>query len=193
MGILHKASDGYWTYFLAMERDLEALSRYVDFATANMTTFSLEMARILLAAGSEADVLLKAICKREDPSARAGTIGAYFKVISSELPNVISFEVQLPRWGLSLVPWEDWANDDPPDWWTSHNKVKHHRSDHFDRANLQYTIESVSAVYVLNLYWNPRAAVDGSLIPMPALFRPGPPHQGGTTFDNFEFGINYVL
>ncbi len=94
MGILHKASGGYWTYFLAMERDLEVLSRYVEFATANMTTFSLEMARILLAAGSEADVLLKAVCEREDPSAQARTIGAYFNVISSKLPNVTSFEVQ---------------------------------------------------------------------------------------------------
>ena len=43
------------TYFLAMDRDVETLSRYVDFATPNMATFSLEMARVLLAAGSEAD------------------------------------------------------------------------------------------------------------------------------------------
>jgi len=193
MGILHKASHGYWTYFLAMEQDLEALSRYVDFAPENMTTFSLEMARILLTAGSEADVLLKAICEREDPSAQADTIGAYFKVISSKLPNVISFEVQLLRWGLSLVPWEGWSNNDPPGWWTSHNKVKHRRSDYFDSANLKNTIESVSAVYVLNLYWNPQAAAKGSLIPMPAVFRPGPPHQGGTTFRDFEMGISYVL
>jgi hypothetical protein len=91
------------------------------------------------------------------------------------------------------VPWESWTNENPPDWWTSYNKVKHHRNEHFGRASLQHTIESVAAVYVLNLYWNQQAAKDGKLIPMPLLFRPGPPHQGGTTFDDFEFGINYLL
>ena len=193
MAILQKKSDGYWTYFLAMERDLEVLSRYVDFCTSNLSTFSLEMARILLAAGSEADVLLKAICEREDSAAQPSSIAAYFTVVSNKLPNILSFEVQLPRWGISLIPWEQWSNNDPPSWWTSHNKVKHHRNDHFNRANLKDTIESVSAVYVLNLYWSRQAATDGSLLPMPALFRPGPPHQGGTTFNDFEMGINYRL
>ena len=99
MAIVHKRSDGYWTYFLAMERDLEVLSRYVDFSTENWSTFSIENARIMLAAGSEADVLLKAICNREDPAAEASTIGRYFKTISERLANVLSFEVHLPRWG----------------------------------------------------------------------------------------------
>ena len=193
MGILQSKSEGYWSYFLALERDLETLSRYVQFTTENITTYSVEMARILLSAGSEADVLLKVICRRLDPSKKPASINAYFEIVSGKCPNLLEFEATLPRWGIHVRPWETWAKASSPDWWKSHNKVKHHREEHFSRANLLRTIESVAAVYVLNLYANPQAAKEGSLIPMPVLFRPGPPHVAGTTFGDFEMGINYVL
>jgi len=193
MGILQEKSDGYWNYFLALERDIEVLSRYVDFCSANYPTFSLEMARILLAAGSEADVLLKAICNREHPASKASNIGAYFAIVSDVVPHILKFEVCLPRWGISLVPWESWSQESPPGWWTGYNKVKHHRDDHFQSANLQYVLEAVAAVYVLNLYWHREAANDGTLVPMPTLYRPGPEQDNGTTHNGFEFGINYKL
>ena len=193
MGILQSKSDGYWSYFLALERDLETLSRYVQFTIENVATYSVEMARILLAAGSEADVLLKDICRRVSPGSKASSINAYYEVIHSSVPGVLSFEVSLPRWGIHLIPWELWARHSPPDWWTSHNKVKHHREEYFSRANLLRAIESVAGVYVLNLYAKPQEAKSGMLVPMPQLFRPGPPHNGGTTFNGFEFGINYDL
>jgi hypothetical protein len=193
MAILLKKSDGYWNYFLALERDLETLSRYVDFTTDNMATYSLEMARILLAAGAEADVLLKAICRREDPQAKAKTVGRYFEVLSLARPEVMSFEVRLPRWGASLKPWEGWTLATAPAWWTSCNKIKHQRDGHFNQANLLRTIEAVSAVFVLNLYWNPTAASNGKLLPTPQIFRPGDAHLGGSYFDNYEFGIQYLL
>lgn len=193
MGILQSKSEGYWAYFLALERDLETLSRYVQFTTENIATYSVEMARILLAAGSEADVLLKAICRRLDPQRDASAINGYFEIVNGSSPNLITFEVLLPRWGIHVRPWETWGKGNPPDWWQSHNKVKHHREEHFQRANLLRTIESVAAVYVLNIYVNPTAAEDGSLIPMPSLFRPAPPHCAGTTFGDFDVGINYVL
>ena len=193
MGILQSKSEGYWAYFLALEHDLETLSRYVQFTTENITTYSVEMARILLAAGSEADVLLKAICRRVEPKTKRSSINAYYEIIAAQCPGLISFEVQMPRWGIHLRPWETWEKNSPPDWWQSHNKVKHHREEYFHRANLLRTIESVGAVYVANLYANPIAASEGSLIPMPTLLRPGPEHFGGTTFGGFEFAIQYEL
>jgi len=114
MGILQSKSEGYWTYFLALESDLETLSRYVQFTTENIATYSVEMARILLASGSEADVLLKAICHRLDPLRNASTINEYFAIISRVLPNLLTFEVLLPRWGIQLRPLETWGKDSPP-------------------------------------------------------------------------------
>ena len=156
MGIMQSKSEGYWSYFLAIERDLETLSRYVQFTTENIATYSVEMARILLSAGSEADVLLRAICRKLYPAKKPASINAYFEIVSKHSPNILKFEATLPRWGIHVRPWETWEKGSPPDWWQSHNKVKHHREEHFHRANLLRTIESVAAVYVLNLYANPQ-------------------------------------
>ena len=53
----------HWNYFLAIESDLERLSRYVEFSKDNYKTYSLAMAHLLLSSASEVDVVLKGICK----------------------------------------------------------------------------------------------------------------------------------
>jgi len=42
----------HWNYFLALEKDLEATSRYVEFSTANLDTYSIEFAHLLLSSAS---------------------------------------------------------------------------------------------------------------------------------------------
>lgn len=44
------ASRLHWNYFLALERDLEVLSRYVEFANRNYKTYSIELAHLLFGA-----------------------------------------------------------------------------------------------------------------------------------------------
>jgi hypothetical protein len=46
----------HWNYFLALERDLEVVSRYVEFSRPNFQVFSIELAHLLFAAASEVDV-----------------------------------------------------------------------------------------------------------------------------------------
>jgi hypothetical protein len=58
-----KANKLHWNYFLALEQDLEAASRYIEFCDANLKVFSIELAHLLLAAASEVDVLAKCICE----------------------------------------------------------------------------------------------------------------------------------
>ena len=183
----------HWNYFLAIERDLEKLSRFVEFSTDNWTTYSLEMARIILAAASDIDVLLKALCKRVSPSAKAATINKYMDVINKTFPDIPMFEATLPRWGLNLTPWSNWASNEVPVWWTANNKVKHHRDKQYHRANLHNTLNAVAALYVINLYFYKQEAESAELLPMPSLFRPSNEHFNGTTFNNVEFGINYKL
>jgi len=49
----------HWNYFLALEKDIEVLSRYVEFTQKNFTCYSLEILRILFSAASEVDVVAK--------------------------------------------------------------------------------------------------------------------------------------
>lgn len=194
MGILQKRNYlSHWNYFLALERDVENLSRFIEFSSDNWEAYSLEMARIILASSSEVDVLLKALCERLSPESKADSINKYKDVVNKLLPDVSLFEVLLPRWGLELIPWLNWQEEDVPIWWTAYNKVKHHRDDEFQRANLHNTLNSVAALYVINLYYYKEEATSASLIPMQGLFRPSAEHFGGSTFNEFEFGINYNL
>lgn len=69
----------YWQHFLALEADFAVTSRYVEFSQQNFATFSIEYAKLLLAIGSEVDVLCKIICEKLDNAAKWDfTTGHFF-------------------------------------------------------------------------------------------------------------------
>ena len=59
----------HWNYLIALEKDLEVASRYVEFCKSNYRVFSIEFAHLLFAAASEVDVVAKLLCERLDPAA----------------------------------------------------------------------------------------------------------------------------
>ena len=64
----------HWNYFLALEEDIVQMSRYLEPAAQNFTAYSHELARIIITAASEVDVVAKLLCKKTDPSNKARTI-----------------------------------------------------------------------------------------------------------------------
>ena len=62
----------HWNYFIALERDLEVASRYVEFCPQNFNVYSIEFAHLLFAAASEVDVVAKLLCQRLKPAALRG-------------------------------------------------------------------------------------------------------------------------
>jgi hypothetical protein len=83
----------HWDYFLAIERELEVLSRYVEFDERNFGCFSIEIARVLLAAGSEVDVICKHVCRQINPASTAESIKAYGDQMAAAYPGIPTFEV----------------------------------------------------------------------------------------------------
>jgi len=161
----------HWNYFLALERDLESVSRYIEFCADNLNTYSIELAHLLLSAASEVDTLAKCICTLLDPNAKAENINHYRGIIkASEDSETYPFfikgnqpvvadkhrhrlselRVYVPRYNLECIPWESWATDKNPDWWHSYNKVKHERSRHFNKATLKNALEALSALLAMN-------------------------------------------
>jgi hypothetical protein len=171
----------HWNYFLAIERDAEVLSRYVEFDARNFDCFSIEIARIVLAVGSEIDVVCKQVCRTINPNSKANDINDYRNEITSAIPNFPNFEVLIPRYGLSLHPWEKWrdATSGVPLWWTAYNKVKHHRESHYDNANLKNSLNAIAGLFVVVLYLYKDDAESGNLSPAPQLFRLGEAHTRG--------------
>lgn len=132
----------YWEYFLSIESDLEKCSKYVDFSVNNYQTYSVEFARIIMAAGAEVDTVAKEFCKLINPASNAENIKQYAGVILNKYPNIVNVEMAISRYDLIVKPWDGWSNNSSPVWWQGYNKIKHDRTKYFERANL---INSISA------------------------------------------------
>jgi hypothetical protein len=159
----------FWEYFLALESDLESTARFVEIHPDNYDTFSIEYARLLLAASSEVDVLCKRLCKALEPTSTVNGITNYRNAINRAYPRFHTVEVIIPRFGLSLHPWQAWVGDSNPPWWTSYNHIKHRRDTYYQEANLQNTLDSIAALFVLALYLHKTERSNERLYPYPRL------------------------
>lgn len=194
MVILTGLSLAHWNFFLALEKDLEVLSRYIEFTETNFTCYSLEISRILFSAAAEVDVVAKQLCVKINPTSSDSNINQYRDEIRTAYPGLQSFKVTIPRFGLELTPWSNWSDaTGVPDWWTAYNKVKHHRNTDYHRGNLKNCLNAAAGLFVLILYFYKEKAENAELIPIPSLFRVTEEHFDGTTFKEIEFGINYRL
>jgi len=145
----------HWNYYLALENDLEKLSRYIEFNEDNFKTFSIELAHLLLASSAEVDVVMKELCTLLSPEASADKIFQYQKVIQEKLPELINESIFINRYGISVQPWINWHEDESsPNWWKSYNKVKHERDKYFNRANLKHTINALGALLIVNYHYH---------------------------------------
>ncbi len=192
MAITHQNSLIHWNYFLALEDDLEKVSRYVDLS-GNEATYSIEIARLLLASCSEIDVVFKLICCNLNNTSTADDINKYFTELNTHVPAIFGFEVTIPRFGLTLQPFSSWASSKPPLWWTHHNKVKHHRDQNFDKANLKNVINSLAALYITTLFLYKNEAENGNLQKSPSLFNVADQYFGGHCIGRLGTTFQYKL
>lgn len=142
----------HWQYFLALEKDFEIATRYVEISPDNFNTYSIELAHLLLASSSEVDVVAKALCEKLDPDGKFENIADYRRQLNQSYPLFHSFVITLPRYDLERRPWESIKRDESPPWWLAYNKVKHQRHNEYKQANLENAIDSLAALMALTLY-----------------------------------------
>jgi len=194
MAITTTKIDSHWNYFLSVEADLLELSRFIEFDKRNYKCFSVEMARLLMAAAAEVDVVCKQLCLVANPASRADRINQYREEIVRAFPMIPRFEVLAPRCGLRLKPWVNWRRpNNPPYWWTAYNKTKHHRHDEYHRACLKNVLNAVAGLFVVCLYLYKDKAELGELIPTPTVLRPSEDRFTGISHSGYELGIVYRL
>lgn len=142
----------YWKHFLALERDLESISRYVEFDSRNYSVFSVELVKLLLAVGSETDVVLRALCHELVPSRNPKNINEYRGIVLQKYPKLPKLRVKLLESSIILQPWMNWAAGENPDWWKTYNDVKHDRTNNYSRGNLQQVLNASAGLMVVILY-----------------------------------------
>jgi hypothetical protein len=141
----------HWNYLLALEDDLDKLSRYIEFHKDNFKAYSIETARILMLATQEVDVLMKQLCKKNKNMAK--TEDGYRKFIPKKYPELLDLKVSLAKYNLSCDPFSYWKKGKTPTWWTANNKIKHERDKKFKMASLENALEAISALLLTNIYF----------------------------------------
>jgi hypothetical protein len=137
----------HWEYFLSIEADLSECTRYVEFHPDNYNTYSVEFARIIVAASAEFDAVAKALCKIIEPEAHPERISEYFPRINGKYPRFVDYKIHLPRFKIELQPWKDWTATSSPDWWSKgYNKIKHDRDKYFAAASLFNALSATTAL-----------------------------------------------
>jgi hypothetical protein len=143
----------HWNYYIALERDLENISRFIEFSSENETTYSIELAKLLMAASSEVDVVLKMLCKIKGVNAE--NINEYRDCVKLHYSEMINEEIYLDRFSMTSKPWINWdlSGGINPDWWKSYNNVKHERNINYSQANTKNTINAVGALLIVLIYY----------------------------------------
>jgi hypothetical protein len=184
----------HWNYLLAIERDVIELSRYVEFDSRNFGCFSIEIARVLLSCGAETDVISKGICAAINPKSKADKIHAYRTEIKEKYPEISDFHVLLPKYGLTLTPWDEWKRDEGvPAWWTAYNKVKHHRHAEYEKASLKNALNSLAGLFVMAIHLVHANGHAGDFLACPFLLNVEAKHVGGREFGGAESRIRFRL
>ena len=193
MVIQSQMSIPHWTYLLAIERDLGEISRYIEFDDKNSDCFSIELAKVLLSAGAETHVVCKQLCKTVDINSCADGIKGYRIELTKAFPPISNFSVKLPRFGMTLTPWDEWNKPDGvPLWWTGYNKVKHHRHTHYHSASLKNALNAVAGLFVMVLHLYKDKAESAYLTPQPQLLAVDESHYDGEEL-GASGGIHYKL
>jgi hypothetical protein len=170
MGIHQGMNNHHWNHFLMLDSDAIKISRFIEFTEDNYKTYSLQLARLLMSASAEVDIVAKLACGHVNPKAKCRTIVDYHKVLATGCPNLKNYPVRILRFDLKFKPWTSWSAKVSPKWWTACNQVKHHRDTQFSAANLKNALNAVAALYVMLLYAFPTEAQQGGLHPRPQLF-----------------------
>ncbi|PKK88805.1 MAG: hypothetical protein CVV64_17120 [Candidatus Wallbacteria bacterium HGW-Wallbacteria-1] len=162
----------YWNTFIALEADLERITRFIEFNEDNFQCYSIELTKIILATCSEIDVIAKLLCEKIDPdfqNRKIKNITYYHEILSKKYPSIGEYGINLFRYGLEIFPWKDWNSDIGPVWWRSYNDLKHERNNFFKTGNLENALFSTSGLFVLVLlYYCEFQAME----PVPKLFFP---------------------
>lgn len=143
----------HWRHYLSLEREFLEISQYIEICEKNFHVHSVKFSHLLMASASEFETVGGMV--REKLGVNGTGINSILDAIDRIEGSFKATEIGIPLHQLKLKPLEGCAPKNPPSWWTSYNKVKHHRTTHFKEANLQNSLMSVcSLLMILAKYYH---------------------------------------
>jgi len=175
------AQNLFYPIYQQLEKELVELSYYITFDKKQLTIYSTKIADMILRTVSEIENISKELCKKEnikfyDSKKHIRKI-VYFNDYFQELDKVYGLSYRLIDFTLQncndnifdskLIPFRKdkiikvgqkeratWA------WYDAYNKIKHDRVKNFRQADLNNLIYSLSALFILNVYYMDKVFYD---------------------------------
>lgn len=149
-----------WNYFKSLAKQFQQTEQFVDHAMdstgklMNGKTFSNEFAKLLLLSASEFEVIAKVLYIESGYTVNNKTnITELSKTILCLYPKIINTKVTTPY--NIIMPLSKWSITKPYygiPWWNAYNKIKHDRTNNFEAANLNNSLNSLASLMILELY-----------------------------------------
>lgn len=134
-----------------LEEDLLKLFQYVEPSDENSDVFSQRTYELFLRASTEFETNCKQILLANGYKPKGNwSINDYQKI--ERATKLSEYEIKLNIWhpgGKIFKPLASWKSLKPLDWYQDYNKVKHDRSNNFQKAKLINVVNAVSAVWAV--------------------------------------------
>lgn len=141
----------YWKYYLMLEGKFLTSLNVVMLATENFGTYSFEFVNQLLTIGSELDVVMKMTSGFSATDRK--TINDYASIILHKFPEIASQEIKVQGLDCPIKPFENFTIESPGNlkgWW-AYNSVKHGRVENIKEAKLEYVLNLLACLYILEI------------------------------------------
>lgn len=158
----------YLSYYLLLESDFKDTFNYVSVEKNNYITYSNIYLKLLLAIGSEIDIIKKFVAKLFVPNFDEKKDNVN-EIILKCFPEIKEIEIKA-RFNESLI--KPWHYEKEPEWWTAYNEIKHNRLEdaskfdsskkYYQYANLENVILSLSALFSLEFIAYRKLALDSN-------------------------------
>lgn len=145
-------SRNFWQYYSMLESKVITTANYVAIDPANFGTYSNEYALLLQSIGVELDNFFKVYCGF-NPTDRKN-IADYANYILTGYPAIVNDEIQVVGTDVKVKPFQGWTATAAAQsliWWQAFDKVKHNRYGNFAEANQGNVLNTLAALYVLEM------------------------------------------
>ena len=142
----------YWRYYLMLEKKFIHTLSYVELAKSNYKCYSNEYALLLQSIGAELDSFFKVYCGFDLDDRKNMT--DYAESVLNSYPKIKEQVIDVPAYDLSFTPFANWNIDSPSQsltWWKAFNNIKHKRSKYKKKASQENVLQSLGALYLLEI------------------------------------------
>ncbi|MDP8584126.1 hypothetical protein [Enterococcus lactis] len=154
----------YWKYYLHLENEFINTTNFVMLDKNNFKTFSIEYQKLLLAIGSECEILFKELCGFDSDDGSKNINSFKAEIASSNLMGLDNNVRIMGAVTLDVLePFgEEWPKETPK-WWRRYNNVKHGRSMNYKEANLENVLNALASLYLLEEYLHKKVILEGEV------------------------------